>query len=57
MSQDRLSIGCSVNSNLIENSIMGYHVAHGFKNSLSLTKGSKDFTQNIVEDLKLRQVH
>jgi ABC-type uncharacterized transport system ATPase subunit len=53
--QDRLSIGCSVNSNLIENSIMGYHVAHGFKNSFIIDKKeAKDFTQNIVDGFKVK---
>lgn len=48
--QDRLSTGCSAQSNLVDNCIMGYHIAHGFKNRFLIDKKqSEEFTKNIID--------
>ncbi len=58
--QDRISTGCNVQSNLIENCIMGYHVAHKFKTPWLLNKEeAAAFTHSVVENyqVKIQDVH
>ena len=44
--QDRLATGCSTACSLVENCIMGYHVAHRFRNPLLVNKKeAEDFYQ------------
>lgn len=53
--QDRLATGCSVNCSLTENCIMGYHVAHKFKNPLLVNKKEAEvFTKKIVEEYQVK---
>jgi simple sugar transport system ATP-binding protein len=53
--QDRLGSGSNVLSNIWENSIMGYHIAHGFKNKIFLDHNEIDsFTNKIVEQYNVK---
>ena len=53
--QDRLGSGSNVLSSIWENSIMGYHIAHGFKNKIFLDHNEIDsFTNTIVEQFNVK---
>lgn len=53
--QDRLATGCSTNCSLVENCIMGYHVAHRFRNPLLVNKKeAEDFTREVVEQFQVK---
>lgn len=53
--QDRLSSGANVLSSVWENAIMGYHIAHGFKNRILLDrKEINKFTNEVVEDYNVK---
>lgn len=53
--QDRLSTGCSPGCSLVENSIMGYHVAHRFRHPLLVgRKEAEAFTKRIVEEFQVK---
>lgn len=48
--QDRLATGTNVEANITENAIMGYHVAHGFKNPVFIDyRQANDFAREVVE--------
>ncbi|MBO4918599.1 MAG: ABC transporter ATP-binding protein [Erysipelotrichaceae bacterium] len=54
--QDRMGSGVNAKSSLWENSIMGYHIAHGFKNKYLVdTKQANEFTDEIVEQFDVRR--
>ena len=58
--QDRISTGCNVNGTLIENCIMGYHVAHKFRIPWLLGKEeAAAFTGSVVENyqVKVQDIH
>lgn len=58
--QDRISTGCNVNANLIENCIMGYHVAHKFRIPWLVDREeAAAFTDTVVENyqVKVQDVH
>jgi len=53
--QDRLGSGSNVLASIWENSIMGYHIAHGFKNKIFLDHNEiNSFTNNIVEQFNVK---
>lgn len=53
--QDRLATGSNVEANIMENSIMGYHIAHGFGNPVFINyKQAGDFTQKIIEQFAVK---
>ena len=53
--QDRLGTGCSRESSILENCIMGYHVAHKFKNPLLVNKKeAESFAGHVVEDFSVK---
>ena len=53
--QDRLATGCSVNGSLMENCIMGYHVAHKFSNPrLVNKKEARDFTEEVEKQFQVK---
>mgnify|MGYP001438077567 CR=1 FL=1 len=53
--QDRLATGCSTACSLVENCIMGYHVAHRFRNPLLVNKKeAEDFTRKVVEQFQVK---
>lgn len=53
--QDRLATGCCVNGSLIENSIMGYHVAHKFSNPRLINKKeARAFTQAVEQQFQVK---
>ena len=53
--QDRLATGCSTDCSLVENCIMGYHVAHRFRNPLLVNKKeAEDFTRKVVEQFQVK---
>lgn len=58
--QDRISTGCNVQSDIVENCIMGYHVAHKFKTPWLLNKEEASaFTHSVVENyqVKVQDIH
>ncbi len=58
--QDRISTGCNVSGSLIENCIMGYHVAHKFKIPWLVDREeSAAFTKAVVENyqVKVQDIH
>ena len=53
--QDRLATGCSTDCSLVENCIMGYHVAHRFRNPLLVNKKEAEkFTREVVEQFQVK---
>lgn len=53
--QDRLATGTNVEGTITENAIMGYHVAHGFKNSVMLDhKQANAFAQEVVDNFAVK---
>lgn len=53
--QDRMATGCSKNSTIVENCIMGYHVAHKFKNPHLINKTqAESFSQQVVDDFNVK---
>ncbi len=53
--QDRLGAGANRESSIWENCIMGYHVAHGFKNKLLLDrKEAGEFTGEVIKDFAVK---
>ena len=53
--QDRLATGCSVDSTLLENCIMGYYVSHKFSPPWLVDfKKSKTFTDKVLEDFEVK---
>lgn len=53
--QDRLATGCSVNGSLMENCIMGYHVAHKFSNPrLVNKKEARGFTEEVEKQFQVK---
>ena len=53
--QDRLGTGCARDSSILENCIMGYHVAHKFKNPLLVNKKEAEgFSKQVVEDFSVK---
>lgn len=53
--QDRLKAGCNAVSTVWENAIMGFHIAHGFKNKFLLNqKEIARFTNQVVEDYSVK---
>lgn len=53
--QDRISTGCNVNGSLVENCIMGYHVAHKFRIPWLIDRGeAASFTNDIVENYQVK---
>ncbi len=58
--QDRISTGCNVNGSLVENCIMGYHVAHKFRIPWLIERGEAvSFTNAVVENyqVKVQDIH
>lgn len=58
--QDRISTGCNVNGSLIENCIMGYHVAHKFKIPWLIDREeAAAFTGDVVANyrVKVQDIH
>lgn len=58
--QDRISTGCNVNGSMIENCIMGYHVAHKFKIPWLVDREeAAAFTGDVVENyqVKVQDIH
>ncbi|MDE5938296.1 MAG: ABC transporter ATP-binding protein [Lachnospiraceae bacterium] len=58
--QDRISTGCNVNGSLIENCIMGYHVAHKFKIPWLVDREeAAAFTGDVVANyqVKVQDIH
>lgn len=58
--QDRISTGCNVNGSMIENCIMGYHVAHKFKIPWLVDREEAvAFTGDVVENyqVKVQDIH
>lgn len=58
--QDRISTGCNVNGSLVENCIMGYHVAHKFRIPWLIDKEEAvSFTNAVVENyqVKVQDIH
>lgn len=53
--QDRLKAGSNPVASIWETAIMGYHIAHGFKNNLLLDhKEIKNFTENVVSEYHVK---
>lgn len=53
--QDRIATGCSAQSSIVENCIMGYHVAHKFKNPLLINKEqAENFATQVVKDFYVK---
>lgn len=53
--QDRLGAGVNVQASIWENAIMGYHVAHGFKNKFLLNRKEIDeFSNRVVDEYKVK---
>lgn len=53
--QNRLGAGANVQSNIWENAIMGYHIAHGFKSKLLLNKKEANvFADKIVKQFSVK---
>lgn len=53
--QDRLGTGCSARSSIMENCIMGYHVAHKFKNPLLINKEQAEgFASQVVKEFSVK---
>ncbi len=53
--QDRLATGTSVEANITENAIMGYHITHGFKHPMLIDyKQANDFAQQVVNDFRVK---
>lgn len=53
--QDRLGEGGNAQGTLWENAIMGYHIAHGFKNKVFLDhKEIDDFTNRVIDQFKVK---
>ncbi len=53
--QDRLATGTNVEASITENAIMGYHVAHGFKNPILLDrKQANDFARDVVQKYNVK---
>ncbi len=53
--QDRLGEGANAQGTLWENAIMGYHIAHGFKNKVFLDhKEIDEFTNRVVDQFKVK---
>lgn len=53
--QDRLATGCSTNCSMVENCIMGYHVAHRFINPLLVNKKeAENFTRSVIEQFQVK---
>lgn len=53
--QDRLGTGCSRDSSILENCIMGYHVAHKFKNPMLVDKKeATEFSTRVVRDFSVK---
>lgn len=53
--QDRLSTGTNVEASITENAIMGYHIAHGFKNRVLIDrKQANDFAQEVVDKYNVK---
>ena len=54
--QDRLGAGANGQSSVWETAIMGYHVAHGFKNRFLLNfKQIEEFTNRIVDNFAVKR--
>ena len=53
--QDRLKAGCNIQSTVWENAIMGYHIAHGFKNKFFLDRREiGEFTDRVVRSYAVK---
>ena len=53
--QDRLKAGSNPGATIWETAIMGYHVAHGFKNHYLLDhKEIKTFTEDVVKEYQVK---
>jgi simple sugar transport system ATP-binding protein len=53
--QDRLGAGVNAQSSIWENAIMGYHIAHGFRNRIFLDRREiAEFTRKIVKDYDVK---
>jgi ABC-type uncharacterized transport system ATPase subunit len=58
--QDRMTSGVNAQSSVWENAIMGYHIAHGFKNKVFLDhKEITKFTDRVVDqyDVRLQNIN
>lgn len=53
--QDRLATGSNVEANIMENAIMGYHIAHGFDNIMFINhKQACAFTEDIIQQFAVK---
>lgn len=53
--QDRMSAGVNKEGTVWENCIMGYHIAHGFKNRLFVDKKQAlGFTKTVIDDFSVK---
>ena len=53
--QDRMVMGCDVKTSIWENTIMGYHRAHGFKTRWLVDhKDANEFTEKVVDDFAVK---